>query len=352
MMHILSGLQVSLDNYSGLLSAFPMAILAVVDDAPAFPPVSSVGDGSLWLPPPVTTNAASVDTPFFILLALSVIVLLALTSTLVYFFIVYRRKSPDQSAGSSSNSTPLIAITAGATLFVVFDLFYLGLQGYVDLSSPPSSALPVSVGAKKWEWSFTYPNGHVDPVLHVPVNRPVALQLESSDVMHGFSVPAFRLKKSLAPGQVTKAWFEANQPGEYLAVNSEYSGEDHAKMFTKVIVHEPDGFESWLNQATDPFRTRTPLQVGELLFTKLACNSCHSIDGSSMSGPSLKGLLGRESRLVGGKSVMVDENYIISSINTPHADVVDGYTPVMPVFQGLIKERELQALVEYLKTLK
>jgi cytochrome c oxidase subunit 2 len=276
-----------------------------------------------------------------------------IVSLLAYFFIRYRRRTPGQTAENApSRHAPLQLISAFIVLVVLCDIFYLGLRGYLDMAITPVGAMPISVEAKKWNWSFVYPNGHVDGVLHVPVNRPVELQMKSSDINHSFFVPAFRRKMGIVPGRFTKAWFESNKPGEYLAFNTEYSGKDHSSMWARIVVHEPDGYEQWLNEVTDPFRTRTPVQVGELLYTKLACITCHSIDGTKKAGPSLKGLMGRQTQLVGGKSIIADENYVRDSINNPQAEVVEGFAPVMPKFEGLIKERELQALIEYLKTLQ
>lgn len=316
-------------------------------------------DGGFFLTAPVTTNAASVDVAFYFILVISLLSFAALAGTMFYSCVVNRRVDKriadqlrPQETESLRTSRFLFPIcSAVVAMLVAIDIFYLGLRGYLDMTNPPVGALPITVVGKNESWSFSYPNGHVDRDLHVPVNRPVALQLKSSDIRHHFFAPALRLRAVAIPGQTSRAWFEGNRPGKYLAVDSHFSGKDHQPVWARIVVHEPNGYEQWLNDVTDPFRTKTPLQVGELLYTKLACITCHSQDGSPRAGPSLMGLMSRQAKLVGGATVAVDDEYLRRSIKNPQAEVVEGFNPVMPKFEGLITERELSALVEYLKTL-
>jgi cytochrome c oxidase subunit 2 len=88
------------------------------------------------------------------------------------------------------------------------------------------------------------------------------------------------------------------------------------------------------------------------MYRKYVCHTCHSIDGTRRVGPSFKGLFGRQSVMTDGQSIVADENYMKQSIVNPQVAIVSGYQPVMPTYQGLIKDRELNALIEYIKTLK
>ncbi len=91
--------------------------------------------------------------------------------------------------------------------------------------------------------------------------------------------------------------------------------------------------------------------LGKKLYQSRTCASCHSVDGSKGVGPSWKGLFGSKVELNDGKTVTADEAYIKESIMKPESQVVKGFQPVMP--PGLINSpKNLQALVEYIKTLK
>src|SRR5690606_32173637 len=99
--------------------------------------------------------------------------------------------------------------------------------------------------------------------------------------------------------------------------------------------------------------TTTPLpELGERLFTNKACFTCHSTDGAAGVGPTLKGVFGHEVDLADGSKVVADENYIRESILQPNAKVVQGFAPVMPPYQGQLTEREINGLIEYIKSLE
>ena len=72
--------------------------------------------------------------------------------------------------------------------------------------------------------------------------------------------------------------------------------------------------------------------------------------GTRIQGPSFKGAFGRTETLSDGSQVKVDENYIRESILNPQAKIVQGYPPTMPTFQGLLKDREIDAIIAFLKT--
>ena len=76
------------------------------------------------------------------------------------------------------------------------------------------------------------------------------------------------------------------------------------------------------------------------------------MDGKAGTGPSFKGIFGHPAELEVGGTVVVDENYIRESVLEPRAKVVKGYQPVMPTYQGLLKDKQIDALVEYIKSLQ
>jgi cytochrome c oxidase subunit 2 len=55
--------------------------------------------------------------------------------------------------------------------------------------------------------------------------------------------------------------------------------------------------------------------------------------------------------LADGSTVTADENYLRESILEPMTKVVDGFEPVMPTYQGRLKDAEITAIIEYLKSL-
>jgi cytochrome c oxidase subunit 2 len=184
--------------------------------------------------------------------------------------------------------------------------------------------------------------------MHIPVGRPVRLTLGSEDVIHDYSIPAFRVKMDVVPGRLTTMWFQATTPGTYHLFCAEFCGTKHAGMIGTVTAMTPQDYEAWLAGGRS---TGTAVQNGERLFTDLACITCHKTD-STGRGPSLLGVFGSQVDLADGRRVVADENYLRESIMNSQAKIVKGYQGIMPTFQGMVSEENLMQLIAYVKTLK
>jgi cytochrome c oxidase subunit II len=131
-------------------------------------------------------------------------------------------------------------------------------------------------------------------------------------------------------------------------------------MSGEIIVMEPTQYQAWLTGGnavseanssgglTGP--TVSAAAAGERLFNQLGCANCHLPNGSGR-GPSLAGLYGREVKLEGGQTLVADETYIRDSILNPNRQVVAGYQPIMPSYQGQLSEEQLVDLIAYVKSL-
>ena len=89
-----------------------------------------------------------------------------------------------------------------------------------------------------------------------------------------------------------------------------------------------------------------------MLYHRRGCAQCHSIDGTAGTGPSFKGIFGKNTELSNAKPVEVDENYIRESILDPSAKIVKGYRDQMPTFKGVVTDEEITDLAEFIKSLK
>jgi cytochrome c oxidase subunit 2 len=94
-------------------------------------------------------------------------------------------------------------------------MFFWGFRVFMKQSLAPDNALEISVMGKKWQWNFKYDHGGVTEDLYVPAGRPVKLIMTSTDVLHSFFIPDFRVKSDVIPGRYTTVWFEAIKPGVY-----------------------------------------------------------------------------------------------------------------------------------------
>jgi cytochrome c oxidase subunit 2 len=218
----------------------------------------------------------------------------------------------------------------------------------------PKDALEIKVTGQKWFWVFDYPNGaNSMNDLVVPVGKPVKLLMSSQDVIHSFFVPDFRVKMDVLPNRYTITWFEALNEGEYEIFCTEYCGKGHSEMLGKVKVLSEEDYAKWLSSAAADIPEGASLEeVGAKLYTSKACVTCHSLDGTPGVAPSFLNKFGSQEQLTNGTNILVDENYVRESILNPQAKVVLGFQPVMPTYQGVLTDRQIDALIAYLKTLK
>ena len=298
------------------------------------------------IPSLITTNQA-VDPVFKFILGASLLLLLAITATTVAFVVLYRRsRRPEPTSQTSDNTWLAITWTVLPTVLVMF-MFYYGWSGYLSLRKVPTNALEVTATARMWSWSFAYANGKTDSKLYVPVGKPVLVNLVSQDVLHGFYLPAFRVKRDVVPKMKNYAWFVAEKPGSYDLFCSVYCGTGHSGMITTVEALPQAQFDAWLSEKGGPE------PAGMKLLEKHGCLGCHTLDGSPKVGPSFKGIWGSTvTVLTGGveRTVTVDEAYVRRKILEPTATVVKGFPPVMPSFAGKLTEAELAAIIDFLRS--
>jgi cytochrome c oxidase subunit 2 len=159
-----------------------------------------------------------------------------------------------------------------------------------------------------------------------------------------------RIKQDAVPGRYTYLWFDSEKLGDFHIFCTEFCGDAHSNMIGRMKVVSQDEYEKWL-QVNEENMTLT--ERGQKYFNDFTCVACHSIDGSKKVGPSLKGIFGVEQVLADGSKVNADENFLRESILNPNATVIQGYTAgVMPAFQGQIDDTKLNALIEFIKSLK
>lgn len=310
-------------------------------------------DATFWMPPQGSTVAAEVDWLFYFIMYLCYFFFFLIAILMFWFAWKYRyRPGVAKPPPPPSHNTALELLWTVPPLFVVLFIAYKGFTGYMDMVVPPANTYDIQVTGRMWNWTFMYPNGHIDPVLHVPKGVPVKLTLASEDVIHSLYVPNWRLKKDAVPGRYNQYWVEATQAGEFDVYCAEYCGRDHSKMITKVVVHEtPEEFALWLADASKWQDKLSYPQRGAQLYAQRGCNSCHSVDGTANTGPTWKNLWGKSHAMADGSSVTVDEDYIRESIFYPGRKLVAGYSNQMPSYLGQLAEDDVLAIIWYIKSL-
>jgi cytochrome c oxidase subunit 2 len=288
---------------------------------------------------------------YFIAFFFSLVVVLML-----YSVIVFRRRGDDDSDGPHiTGNVPLEITWTIVPLLIVLGFGTWGASQLAQITAGAPDELVVEVTGFQFGWRFDYPEyGVTSTDLYLPVGRQVLFKLTSTDVIHSFWVPEFRIKQDAVPGMWTDLRVTATEVGEFHVRCAELCGYAHSVMYAPVVVVEPEQFEAWLDGqmvAVQPIGDMTPAEKGKLLVTQQGCGSCHSLDGSEGVGPTWLGLFGREVLLEDGSTVVADEDYLRRSILNPAQQEVAGYPLIMPVYEGVLSDQDVEALIEYIKTL-
>jgi cytochrome c oxidase subunit II len=300
-----------------------------------------------------------VDAVFLYISALTIAFLVFITALMIYFVVRYRRTRNAQGVDIHNNHL-LEALWTGIPLVLFLSMFYYGWTNYRYMREVPRDAMVIQVTGRQWAWSFTYPNGRQTSELFVAKDRPIRLDLKSLDVLHGFYVPAFRIKADVVPGKANYTWFQATQLGDFDVECTVMCGVNHSYMLSKVHVIPEENFAKWYfgDSNEPPLAEAEPHTVpdphrGERAFKLKGCVACHTNDGSRLVGPTWKGLFGSEvTVLADGREVKVtaDEDYLKRSIHHPPKEVVKGFAPQMP--KADLKESDVADLIAYIKSLQ
>ena len=299
-------------------------------------------------PTAASTTAEKVDDIYFLLLAFSAFVLALVFLPMIVFLFRYRR---GHKACREPLKLPTDRIEVTWTLIptiIAMGFFAWGADVYFYQEVPPANALQINIVGKQWMWKIQHQEGNREiNEIHVPVDQAVKITLASEDVIHSLFIPAFRIKQDVVPGRFLTEWFKATRIGAYHFYCSEYCGADHSEMQGTVYVMSPTEYGEWLARGGP---RDTLAQSGEKLFRELGCSGCH-VNSSAVHAPPLEGLYEKLVPLSDGTFVRADDQYIRDSILLPASQIVAGYQPVMPTFEGRVNEEQLLELVDYIKSL-
>jgi cytochrome c oxidase subunit 2 len=365
---------------------------------------SLLAESSLLLPTQASTVAHEVDWLFNFVNWVTVFFTLLIFVGTGWLAVKFRHRPGVNDIGRGPTHSNLLEIVWSVIpLIIVLMIAVWGFKGYMTLAvMPPANdadTIEIQVNAYKWGWEFVYPNGYRTNTLHVPVNTKIRIVQTSQDVIHSLYLPEMRIKKDVVPGRFNKHWFEAvevspmgrdlskkkddgtfeeldwTNPDTYdidtVALEkgdaqqkekassgfeifcTEYCGTGHSRMLSKVYVHPSvDSYKNWLTNAFNPYRGDPAAKdVGLKLVKNNGCFACHSIDGSSGTGPTWKDMFGKEGKFITGESYTADENYIRDSILYPQKHIVAGFGGAMPSFLGKFSDRDLAAIISYMKSI-
>jgi cytochrome c oxidase subunit 2 len=286
-----------------------------------------------------------------------------LVVVLAALYATFRRRRPSVDLSLETAPPPdglgVRNAVVGATALTIITLFVflvLDFRTGRAYTTPPRGALAVRVTGHQWWWEVEYPSDRPHDLfttaneIHVPVGRPVVLELRSADVIHSLWPPSLVGKRDLIPGYTSTLWFRADTAGLYRAQCAEFCGHQHAKMALSIVAEPPAKFAAWLSQQRDTAHTPTDSlpRRGQEVFLSSSCVMCHSIQGTpagSRIGPDLTHLA---SRLTIAAGTLPNNRGSLAGWIVDPQSIKPGAQ--MPANQ--LSPADLQALLAYLGTLQ
>jgi cytochrome c oxidase subunit 2 len=257
-------------------------------------------------------------------------------------------RDPEQGEG---NKTVEIVWTA-IPLAIVTVLFVLAARtmGTSDPLPPPNPDI-VIIG-HQWWWEARYVASGVVTAneIHIPLGKPLALRLNSADVLHEFWVPELARKITTVPDHPNHIWIQADRAGSYLGFCSEFCGTQHAWMHFLIVAEPQEEFQRWEQAqfAAAPTPSSENAKKGLALFEQMSCMNCHAINGTAASaqiGPNLTHFASRN-QLGAGIAANTPEN-LRRWLHDPQQVKVG---VKMPNFK--FTDEQVTQLADYIETLK
>jgi cytochrome c oxidase subunit 2 len=169
-------------------------------------------------------------------------------------------------------------------------------------------------------------------------------------------VPEFRVKQDALPGEdlVRELRVTPTLIGEYKVRCAELCGGSHAYMESPVIVMEQADFDNWVEERAAASLPDNPAERGALWATRYGCVACHTIDGTSVVGPTWQGLFGHEVTLEDGTTVVANADYLRDSILNPNDQIVEGFQPNLmpPIYAEQLTDEQIEDLIAYIESLE
>ena len=300
---------------------------------------------SIW-PAAASASAAETDHLIWLFTLLTLLLVVPIFLGITFFAVRYRdgKKVNRKYREDRDRQLEIGWMLIPFVLTLIF--FVWGAKMFIVHKNPPPSAMRIEAIGRQWMWKFQHPGGQAEiNDLHVPTGEPILINMISQDVIHSLYIPALRIQMETLPGRYTQFWFNADRPGTYRILCSEFCGTDHSVMGGLLTIMTPADYATWLAQVGHTISLEAS---GEKLFAQLGCSGCHE-GANTARAPTLAGLAGTSVPLEKGGTVVADDAYLRDKILNPDHDKIVGYKQVMPTYKGLIKEDEMNQLVAFIR---
>jgi cytochrome c oxidase subunit 2 len=333
---------------------------------------------SPWYLTPLASNWGTIDDTITITFWVTGIVFIAVNLFMAYAIIKYRYDK-NRRAEYQPENKKLETWLTGITAVGVAAMLTPGLFVWGEFVTPPDDAWELEAVGAQWNWSYRLagedgefgavesrfvtddnlfgmddrdPAGQDDilvesPMVHIPINQPLKVNLRSKDVLHDFAVAQFRVKMDLVPGLVSYLWFTPTKLGRYEVLCEELCGIGHHTMRGWVVVDEQEDFDAWVAEQPT-WAEMKALQPGDAARGQVAyvvCGTCHGPNGEGMQTMNGPKIAGQEAWYLRRQL-----NYFKNGTRGAHPEDTFGQQ-MAPMAQTLVNDQTREDVIAYIQTL-
>ena len=259
-------------------------------------------------------RAYPVVTLTWVVIAISIAVMAVITALVAIG--LFRRRAPEtldahgRSPLGRKSGLAWIYIGTGISTVVLLAVSVWNMVAIAAIAAPPGEpAATIEIRGHQWWWEIRYLSDDPTRVVqtandfHIPMGKPIHINLVGADVIHSFWIPALSGKMDMIPGQTNMLWIQADRPGTYRGQCTEYCGKQHAHMGFTVTAEPEADYQAWLNHLRDPAPAPATPELAQAQGVFVGrCGQCHAVDGSPAKGqvaPNLSHLMLRKSLAAG-----------------------------------------------------
>ncbi|WP_010677852.1 cytochrome aa3 quinol oxidase subunit II [Bacillus timonensis] len=202
------------------------------------------------------------------------VVVIVVFALLIYMLVKYRAsKMPeDYEPPHIEGSKWVEAICIGIPILIVGYLSVVSVQSNYIVESAPKGyedqePLVVYASSSDWKWHFSYPEEDIETVnyLYVPTDRPLEFRLYSYGPISSFWIPQLGGQKYAMADMITTLHLAADEQGELMGRNANFSGKGFAENTFSVNVVSPKDFDEWVDEVKETAKPLTKEKFDELL---------------------------------------------------------------------------------------
>jgi cytochrome c oxidase subunit 2 len=306
---------------------------------------------------PKGVEAERIATLWWVMFGLGALVWVAVVAALLYALLLARRTPAAERPEADARKTRVVGGAVGVSLLILVGTFLASLfTGRNSAATDDPEVLAIEVIGRRFWWEVRYPGAAPGEAvttaneIHLPVNRPVLIEVRTADVIHSFWTPNLHGKIDMIPGRTNRIWVRAEETGVFRGQCAEFCGVQHAHMGFVVVVEPEEEFAAWLAHqrlpAVEPADSLA--ERGRRVFVNAACADCHAIRGTPASGnfgPELTHLASRRS--LAAAILPNTRGHLGGWIANPQRIKPGNNMPHVP-----LPSEEFHALLHYLLTLK